>query len=311
MLIDLFTGKIKALIILLFCYTIPFTAKAGDMENYIKQYAQNKQSNFKKEQVMLESYKLKNLINELTPFYSDSLAYVRQKAYYLTFKKGNNTKNSKPEASIHKLLDGCKDANGSVIGQNINYLKQFNKNDFDKEALLQIESLLTRRRSPHYKEIILLAGFVGAGKEYFNKKLLEQNLSDDIRWYMSLALARMGDKEQITYCTNQFRKQHVNDQFTQSILPLIIYLHQKESINYLIEILNQNDKLCHSLNPDHPEKIVCGYRVMELLAPIIANFPLKPDSTGCIVTNDYPKALEEARSWLDNNKEYTIIDNFY
>lgn len=170
---------------------------------------------------------------------------------------------------------------------------------------------MTRRRMPHYKDMILLAGFAGAGKELFRQKMLDPELPQDIQWHMALALARMGEKDQAAYCMGQIKKQPVNNQAVATLLPLAMYIRQKESIGYVVEILNQDKKQCRSLNPDNPDKIKCGYRAMELLAPVVDDFPLQLDATGSIDTDDYPKALETARAWLAENPAYTLRDDIY
>ncbi len=303
-------GFMKSVIVCTFC-VLSITAKAAGIVEYMQGYAKTGQANFKKEQELLEGARLKGLVRELSPFYSDTLARVRQKAYYLTYKKGTHEKTGGPEQAIYKLLDGCKDKNGGIIGQNIGYLKQFNKKHYDKGAVEKIEKLLARHRTPHYKEIILLAGFAGAGKEYFKRKLLEQEIADDIKWHMSLALARLGDQERAGFCLGQIKKQPVNDVAMAYVLPYAIYTRQKEATDYCIETLKEDKKLCHSLDPDNPAKTLCGYRAMELLAPVIEGFPLKLDSTGSIDTTDYRKALETARKWLSENPGYKLRTDIY
>jgi hypothetical protein len=281
-------------------------AHAGDVDRYMQGYAQTRTSDFKLEKEILGATRPEKLIRELGKYYSDTLSFVRQKAYYLTYKKGLHQKTNSPGSAIHKLLDGCRDKDGGIVGQNIGYLGQFNKKHFDKGALAQIESLLTRKRMPHYKDLILLAGFAGAGKEYLNRKMLEQGTPGDIRWHMALALARLGDKAQIAYCLGQIKKQPVNDQFVSSVLPYAVYIRQKEAVDYVVEILFQDKKLCHSLDPDNPVKIECGYRAMELLAPVTEGIPLKAGATGSITGMGYEEALATAREWFKENKGYKL-----
>jgi hypothetical protein len=53
-------------------------------------------------------------------------------------------------------------------------------------------------------------------------------------------------------------------------------------------------------------RIVCGYRIMEQLAPVIAEYPLQLDEFGDLQTHDYPSALEHVREWFLKHKTYTI-----
>ena len=66
---------------------------------------------------------------------------------------------------------------------------------------------------------------------------------------------------------------------------------------------------CHSADNDNPTSILCGYRIMEQLAPVIKDYPLTLDASGDVKTNDYKKSLELIRNWLKQNKDIYIIDN--
>jgi hypothetical protein len=95
------------------------------------------------------------------------------------------------------------------------------------------------------------------------------------------------------------------------VFPDLVYTRKREAIDYLIEALNSNSKNCESANAENAERIPCAYRVMEMLAPIIENYPLKRNESGDIETNDYPTALQKVKDWFKENKNYKILkDNF-
>jgi hypothetical protein len=51
---------------------------------------------------------------------------------------------------------------------------------------------------------------------------------------------------------------------------------------------------------------------MELLAPVIVDFPVKTDITGQLETDDYPAALQTVRKWfVNNNMEYNMRNEIY
>ena len=52
----------------------------------------------------------------------------------------------------------------------------------------------------------------------------------------------------------------------------------------------------------------CGYRIMEYLAPVIKDFPLKTDASGDVITKDYEHALMQVREWLKNKGEHYVIE---
>jgi hypothetical protein len=50
---------------------------------------------------------------------------------------------------------------------------------------------------------------------------------------------------------------------------------------------------------------------MELLAPVIVDFPVKTDATGQLATEDYDHALQVVRKWFINNTEYKMKEDSY
>ena len=88
-------------------------------------------------------------------------------------------------------------------------------------------------------------------------------------------------------------------------------MRQKESFDYCISILNSKERLCHSLNPDNSESILCGYRILEMLAPVVVNIPLTVDASGSLSSDDYESQLESVRQWFLNNREYQLKTSVY
>ena len=51
---------------------------------------------------------------------------------------------------------------------------------------------------------------------------------------------------------------------------------------------------------------------MEFLAPVIKTYPLKTDSNGDLITNEYENALITLRKWFkENETTYEIIIDTY
>lgn len=249
------------------------------------------------------------MLNNLQFYYSDSVIDVRQKAYYITYRLGKEN-NEVSSAAVQKLMGGLKDHSSAIVGTVGDYLAQFHLSDFTRQAKDTLVALL-KRGTPHYKKIIQLAGFVNpeGGKEFLKSKLQTKNYSDaSERWTVLLALARMGDEEAIEKCQGIVSRMPVNDDFVYDIAPGLVYTRQKKLIEPLIEIIHSKEKKCHSSNPESETKIVCGYRLMEYLAPVINNFPLESDSAGEIETDDYKEALNITRNWFkERNGDYQLI----
>ena len=105
----------------------------------------------------------------------------------------------------------------------------------------------------------------------------------------------------------QIKQQPLNDDVVYELLPDLVYTRQKDALDYLVAIIQSDEKRCQSADPEAEQNIRCGYRVLELLAPVIADFPLTLDESGDLAVSDYPQALEEARRWLTEHEDYKIV----
>ncbi len=283
---------------------------ADDVVNYLQEYGRTGVSNYSIEQGIIRNSDLESLLKRLNPFYGDTLSRIRQKAYYLTYKKAIQSKGDRAMAT-YILLNGANDKDGSIVGQNLEFLKNFQLADFNEEFERLLDLKLSNHRISHYKDFVLLAGFIGTGKDILYQKILDQNVSTKTKWYVSLALARMGNAEQIASCMDKVRKLPINDNLLDYIIPDLIYMRQKASIDYCINILNSKEKLCHSLNPDISESVLCGYRVLEALSPVIIDIPVALDATGNLNTDNYEGLLNEVIKWFQDNPDYGIKKDVY
>lgn len=281
----------------------------GQTAAYLHQFKETRRSDYRKEQSSLSGDP--DFLNNIAGFTKDSMAHVRQKAYYLIFKKGTAVGQSQKPIYTNLILDGCNDKDGSIIGQNLIWLQSFPRNSFDTAALKKINQLLQNSRLPHHDKTILLAGFVGTGQDILNKKLLQPDLPGKEQWKIHLALARMGEEISIDWCINQVKNIELNNNTVEYLVPDLIYTRQPRIINLCISYLNSNEKKCYSADPDNDQNMLCGYRIMELLAPVIQHFPFDTDATGSIVTDDYTKALTIVRTWFDEHPNYTTIKEYF
>ncbi|SDC58018.1 hypothetical protein, partial [Williamwhitmania taraxaci] len=270
---------------------------ANDVASYLQEYGRTGVSNYSTEQAIIRDSDLENLLNKLSPFYGDTLTRIRQKAYYLTYKKAIQS-NENRTLAVNRLLNGGGDADGGIVGQNLGYLKNFNLDDFDAESARLINLKLSSTRIQHYKDFVLLAGFIGTGKDILYQKVLDRDVPGKTKWYISLALARMGNSEQIAYCMDKVRSLPINDNLLDYVVPDLLYMRQKVGVDFCVTILNSNEKLCHSSNPDNSESIVCGYKILEILAPVVIGIPVAVDATGFVRVDNYEELLNKARQWF-------------
>lgn len=139
--------------------------------------------------------------------------------------------------------------------------------------------------------------------------LQEGDLSNKERWELRLALGRIGNPESIQYCMEMIRSAGINDLVVNTLVPEIIYLNQREGVDYLLMKVLDDEKQCSSPNPEVDTQITCAYRLMEALAPEIVGFPIEVDASGDLLTDDYELALNEVRQWINENYQTYQIKN--
>jgi len=295
--------RLKLTLLFLITYHSIF---ADEISDYMNSCKSSGKSDYKTEKYIIEKYSYEKLTDKLTPFYSDSIVFVRQKAYYLTYKKGLISNSEIQQSVVLKLIHGCNDNNGGLVGNLLSYLMEFPGDSFKEEAKNEINNLLIKKKIFHFKKLAMLSGIAGAGKETMQKDFLNPDISNETKWILSLALARQGSLKHTDYCMERVKNIPVNSEIISYIIPDLIYTRQRLAIDYCIDIIFSDKKDCYSPNPDKPEFILCAYRVIELLAPIIVDFPYQTDATGSLVTNDYEEALTVSRNWFTNNPTFQI-----
>ena len=264
--------------------------------------------------VKLITDKSENIIlSELSSYYSDSVDLVRLKAFEITRNIGIQSSDSIIRIkSVNILINGCNDINTGISGRVTDYLTEFKVQDFNDEAKNKLLNIILTKPA-QFKKLILLAGFIKPQnfEDKINELLLStQNISKPERWSIHLALARTGNINEVTYVVSKIKKLTVNNDVVVDIFPDLIYIRNKLAIDYLVEILNSDEKNCSSPDPEKDEKIICGYRVLEYLIPIIKNFPLKLKPSGDIDYN-YEEAIHIARKWFSENSDYEINKEIY
>lgn len=285
---------------------------ANDITSYFNDIRESQNSDYSYELDLIKSTSFNQIVNEVSPFLNDSLLFIQQKANYFIYKKGiqiDDTINRKIAVNI--LLKTFASKNSILIGQNIKYLKAFCPSDFDESAKLRIKEAIQEKRPVQLKNIILLAGYVGAAQEFIHKRIIKQDITNEDKWTLALALARMGYPEQINYCVSKIKEVPLTNDFIYYLIPDLLYIRQKEAFDYCIELLNNDSKACTSSDPDYQIKILCGYRILELIAPYIKEFPFKTDGTGSLNTNDYEEALQISRAWFNDHKNYMLDTDLY
>lgn len=250
-------------------------------------------------------------LSSLPSYLSDTMTIIRAKAYAIAELAGTNSQQSSlREEAVTKLIEGCKDHDSGNVGIALGYLTSFRKEDFTTAAKDTVVNLFDRK-TPHYDKLIRLIGFLELKQTQNDLRALSQQTaaSKKDRWAAMLALARMDDSNATEKIMDRVRKIPVNDNVVYQLFPDLVYIRQREAIGLLIETLNSDEKNCMSADAEREAKIPCGYRVMEMLAPVIEGYPLAVDESGDIDTNDYVGALKKVREWFTAHPDYRIDKN--
>lgn len=308
--------KIKlALTLCLIAVAFPLFAQSPSklVEDYFK--AVNAKQSTSEIIQKLQSEESSSIFYEIIPYTLDSLSEIRYEAYYLLDILGKRTNKENVKSKILKtMIKGCRDKESGICGMLLDKISGFRQGDFDTEAKYEL-SLLVKEKIPYLDKLIRITGFVGIEDLKFEYvKILNEKTypNNKIRWVLNLALSRMGDQAATDFCVRKVRSLSVNDDVVYDVLPDLVYTRQKAAFDYLLEIIESDEKNCSSPNPDSNAKILCAYRVIEQIAPFIENFPLSVDASGDINVTDYGVALTNVRVWIKTNKEnYTIRNDIY
>jgi len=273
--------------------------------------------NFKKELATLSfPRKLKNksdslnFLNCIEKSISDTISENRfNNLIKITSQYEGRYTDELTDRALVKIFIRLINSKSSFIGISaINNIKKIDRKLFDSSAIRQIANAINDS-SLYLKDILLLAGYLN--DTVLSQKIryiaINRKLSGAEYWAMKLSLARMGDRDAIESIKNKLNTVPLSSKVVESIYPDLIYTKQKLLYDIMVEKLFVDEELCESSNPDSDNMIVCGYRITELLAPNINDFPINVLPSGDLDTDDYSKALLIARDWfIKNQMQYSI-----
>ena len=247
------------------------------------------------------------MLTALSPYYSDTLSVIRAKAYYLAQQIGTHSQDKAiRQRAVNELTAGLQDEDNGNIGRVHSYLTAFGLADFTL-ASRQVIANLPSQSPAHLSRLLKLVGTLNLTDQVPTLRNLLPGLSARDQWAAQLVLARLGDPEALATVLARVKQEPVSDDVVYELLPDLVYTRQKAALDYLVTIVQSDEKNCQSADPEAEQPILCGYRVLELLAPVIQDFPLTVDESGDLAVSDYPKALQQARRWLREHADYQVI----
>ena len=256
-------------------------------------------------------YKDTEIISNLQPYTEQPKVQYDAVKLLTHIAKHHQLKNSRTEA-INILLQLAKDAPSKSNSLISSSLKRHDLNDFDEISKERLKQLLVLQ-TPYLSDYIMLAGFLQMQDELISFKNQAGDLPNSLNQSYNLALVRCGDDRKLNEMMSNITRLAVNDNFVYQVAPLLIYVRQNKAIDYLIKIVLSNEKNCSPASAEASGQIICAYRIIEMLAPVINNFPVSVnDTTGDLEVDDYPKALGIVRDWIgENTAKYTLNSNIY
>ena len=167
-------------------------------------------------------------------------------------------------------------------------------------------------RPAHWKEWILLAGSLQM-EQPLREILAQCGVGDNRAEAVQLGLARCGDKPLLRQLMRAMRERPLNDEFVYRYAPVLVYVRQDTAIHYLLDLIMLRDRNCSDATMETTEALSCAYRLMELVAPVIADFPIPWDPlTEELDTPDYERALTEVRQWISEQRgPYRLRTDIY
>lgn len=251
-----------------------------------------------------------NVFLSIVPYTKDSLSEIRLAAYSLLSTIGQQSKSTPfRQQVVASLTPGWRDKDSGINGVVGSALQQFKQSDFTNPVKDSLRALI-QDIPPYYDKLVKLCGSLGmTDQSTIIQSQIQSNFikSKSDKWAAYLALCRMGNAQAMSYVMTRVKKLGINDDVVYEVFPDLIYTRQREAIAYIIESLNSDAKNCESPNPEISEAIPCAYRVMEYLAPVIKDFPLKTDASGDLAVQDYKTALAQARNWFSSRPNYEIL----
>lgn len=280
-------------------------AQRNNIDNYFEKVRAG-EYNFKHHKEFVSGLKSTKSLAVVAEFLEDSVYSVRMKAVSVISDISTREKVSSrlKNRCVTILLNTCYSKDQALVKTSLDKLVRLQSGDFSSKHKKTVSDMLSKKM-PYYQLVIKLAGFIKLDSEKGRLLTITQDknvYNKKIIWASYLALARMGDRSGVDFLKNFVANLPVDDILVNNVMPDLMYTKNREMYQFCIDILNSDDELCRSLNPDNEGNIICGYRVMEHLAANVKNFPVKLSKSGDLDIDDYDEAIIQVREWLKNNE---------
>ena len=304
--------KLLYAILIIFSYMNCFAqANLEQLNSYMKSVRQGSYEPVP-QSILNKETQANELLTALVTYQNDSNAVIRTRAYNISKRIGQ----SHPEIAIrqqaiNQQIKALDDKDAGIIVKAVNALTGFQNTDFTNNQQLRIINRL-KADMPHLAQYARLVGYMINETAIERLKQVQLQVTDGWESFnLNLALARRGDGQATTAVLNKMQNAQINDAFVYDIVPALVYCRSREIFDFLEELIFSDEANCSSANPDSNVNILCGYRIMEYIAPALENFPLPIDEYGELEVDDYETALVRLREWLIQNPDYQLVNDNY
>ncbi len=302
----------KILMILLCCLSSQFlfSQNISMVKDHLEKIGKGKSSNISRSDLSAFT-ETSDIVTLLNTYLDTSNEKVKREAIRLMVVVGSqNSSIYTRKSAVDYLVKQIDTEESSSNRQIVKGLRKFKAEDFDENIKKKVGTFVRAEYAP-LEKWVELAGFLQLQPVLEEIKYKHQD-NKQLRQKIGIALTRCGDKAKVENLLKNIRTLEVNDEFVYGVVPLLVYARQKETTDFLFDIILSDEKKCTPAGPDIEGNILCGYRVMEAIAPYVEGIPLEIGPSGDLVTNDYKKALSQTRQWINNNRStYQLITDKY
>lgn len=299
----------------LFFIIIPINIYAQDNTEVLQTYFSEVQAGSYEpvpQSILNEEAQANELLTALVTYQSDSNAVIRTRAYNISKRIGqDHTEIAIRQAAINQQIKALDDKDAGIMVKAIHALTGFKNTDFTHNQQLRIINRLNADMT-HLAQYARLVGYMPNEAAIEPLRQVQFQTTDGWESFnLNLALARSGDEQATAAVLNKIQNAQINDDFVYDIVPGLVYSRSMEVFKFLETIIFSDVANCNSANPDSNANILCGYRIMEYVAPAIENFPLPIDEYGELIVDDYEAALTTLRAWLLQSPDYQLVKDRY
>ncbi|MCT4615514.1 MAG: hypothetical protein N4A49_11645 [Marinifilaceae bacterium] len=250
---------------------------------------------------------LKDVIEKLSPILNDSIDKSKISVYKFLYEYSLKNDNAKYKITEF-ISDGLFSESQAVVSCCINLLKRYKLDDYSEQAKKNINLGLKIENNKNLDEIILLAGFIGTGKNTIINLINSNKLNTKEYNSAKLALCRMGDKSALNYSLKLVDRYN-NQNKKVKLIEGLIYTKNRHIYNRYFSQIKKHKNSLNEMNNKNIDKLNEFVDIITKLSKQIIDFPIKYDNYYKKDSNE--KILDFVEVWINKNPLYRINCKIY